>query len=116
MKLRYLLFYLASHYLLFNVSLVFECCAPKPISFHRPCGFYCVILHRVVILRNTCHVMEKEMATHSSILAWRIPGTEEPDGLSSMGSHRVGHDRSDLAGAAVCHVIEELTVLITQAS
>ena len=38
------------------------------------------------------HELEKEMATHSSILAWRIPGTEEPDGLPSMGSHRVGHD------------------------
>ena len=37
------------------------------------------------------------MATHSSILAWRIPGTEEPGGLPSMGSHRVGHDWSDLA-------------------
>ena len=36
--------------------------------------------------------MEKEMATHSSILAWRIPGTEEPGGLPSMGSHRVGQD------------------------
>ena len=35
---------------------------------------------------------EKAMATHSSILAWRIPGTEEPSGLPSMGSHRVGHD------------------------
>ena len=35
---------------------------------------------------------EKEMATHSSIFAWRIPGTEEPAGLPSMGSHRVGHD------------------------
>ena len=41
------------------------------------------------------------MATHSSILAWRIPGTGEPGGLPSMGSHRVGHDRSDLAAAAV---------------
>ena len=40
------------------------------------------------------------MATHSSILAWRIPGTEEPSGLPSMGSHRVGHDLSDLAAAA----------------
>ena len=40
------------------------------------------------------------MATHSSILAWRIPGMEEPGGLPSMGSHRVGHDRSDLAAAA----------------
>ena len=38
------------------------------------------------------HALEKEMATHSSILAWRIPGTEEPSGLLSMGSHRVGHD------------------------
>ena len=35
--------------------------------------------------------LEKEIATHSSVLAWRIPGTVEPDGLSSMGSHRVGH-------------------------
>ena len=36
--------------------------------------------------------LEKEMATHSNVLAWRIPGTGEPDGLLSMGSHRVGHD------------------------
>ena len=41
--------------------------------------------------------LEKEMATHSSVLAWRIPGTGEPSGLLSMGSHRVGHDWSDLA-------------------
>ena len=40
---------------------------------------------------------------HSSILAWRIPGTEEPGGLPSMGSHRVGYDRSDLAAAAITH-------------
>ena len=46
------------------------------------------------------HALEKEMATHSSILAWRIPGTEEPVGLPSMGSHRVRHDRRDLAAAA----------------
>ena len=38
------------------------------------------------------HALEKEMATHSSILAWRIPGTGEPSGLPSTGSHRVGHD------------------------
>ena len=37
------------------------------------------------------HALEEEMATHSSVLAWRIPGTEEPDGLPSMGSYRVGH-------------------------
>ena len=39
-----------------------------------------------------CHALEKEMATHSSVLAWRIPGTGEPGGLPSTGSHRVGHD------------------------
>ena len=38
------------------------------------------------------HALEKDMATHSSVLAWRIPGTGEPGGLPSMGSHRVGHD------------------------
>ena len=38
------------------------------------------------------HALEKEMATHSSVLAWRIPGTAEPGGLPSMGSHRDGHD------------------------
>ena len=46
------------------------------------------------------HALEKEMATHSSILAWRIPVTVETGGLPSMGSHRVGHDWSDLAAAA----------------
>ena len=46
------------------------------------------------------------MATHSSILAWRIPGTEEPGGLPSMGSHTVGHDWSDLAAAAAEWVTE----------
>ena len=40
------------------------------------------------------------MATHSSVLAWRIPGTGEPDALLSMGSHRVGHNLNDLAPAA----------------
>ena len=38
------------------------------------------------------HALEKEVATHSSVLAWRIPGTGEPGGLPPMGSHRVGHD------------------------
>ena len=45
------------------------------------------------------HALEKEMAAHSSVLAWRIPGMGEPGGLTSMGSHRVGHDWSDLAAA-----------------
>ena len=47
------------------------------------------------------HTLEKEMAPYSSVLAWRIPGTEEPGGLLSVGSHRVGHNWSDLAAAAV---------------
>ena len=46
--------------------------------------------------------LEKEMATHSSVLAWRIPGTGEPGGLPSLGSHRVGHGWSDLEAAAAC--------------
>ena len=52
------------------------------------------------ILTSHFQALEKEMSTHSSILAWRIPGTGEPGGLLSMGSHRVGHDWSDLAAAA----------------
>ena len=46
------------------------------------------------------HALEKEMATHSSVFAWRIPGTGEPGGLPSLGSHRVRHDWSNLAAAA----------------
>ena len=46
------------------------------------------------------HASEKEMAPHSSVLAWRIPGMGEPGGLPSMGSHRVGHDQGDSAAAA----------------
>ena len=51
------------------------------------------------------HALQEEMATHSSVLAWRIPGTGEPGGLPSMGSHRVGHDWSDLAAAAAALVL-----------
>ena len=51
------------------------------------------------------HALEKEMATHSSVLAWRIPGAGEPGGLPSMGSHRVGHDWSDLAAAAAADLV-----------
>ena len=52
------------------------------------------------------HALEKEMATHSSVFALRIPGMGEPCGLPSLGSHRVRHDRSDLAAAAT----EEITI------
>ena len=50
------------------------------------------------------HALEKEMATHSSVLAWRIPETGEPGGLPSTGSHRVGHDCSDLAAVAAATI------------
>ena len=51
------------------------------------------------------HALEKEMATHSNVLAWRIPGTGEPGGLPSMESHRVGHDWSDLAVAKALQMV-----------
>ena len=51
-------------------------------------------------MTNLDNILEKEMATHSSVLAWGIPGTGEPGGLPSMGSHRVGHYWSDLVAAA----------------
>ena len=74
-------------------------------------------ISKIIVIRNTLrisyrtrqsnftftfhvHALEKEMATHSSVLAWRIPGTGEPHRLPSMGSHRVRHDWSDLAAAA----------------
>ena len=65
------------------------------IALHRE-------LQRLGLKALTFHfpALEKEMATHSSVLAWRIPGTAEPGGLPSMGSHRVRHDSSDLAAAA----------------
>ena len=71
-------------------------------------GTWWAAVHRVAKSRTrlsdftfTFHfrALEKEMATHSSVLAWRIPGTGEPGGLPSMGSHRVGHDWSNLAAA-----------------
>ena len=51
------------------------------------------------------YALEKEVATHSNILAWRIPETEEPGGLLYMGSHRVGHDWSNLAAATIFHCV-----------
>ena len=67
-------------------------------------------VHRVIqswtrlkqLSMHACYMyatLEKEMAAHSSVLAWRIPGTEKPGGLLSMGSHRVQHDWNDLAAA-----------------
>ena len=58
--------------------------------------------------------LEKEMATHSSVLAWRIPGTKEPSRRPSMGSHRVGHDWSDLATAKQKFFWNSLAFLMIQ--
>ena len=74
-------------------------------------GAWCAAVHGVARSRTWLsdftftfhfHALEKEMATHSSVLAWRIPGTREPCRLLSMGSHKVRHDWSDLAAAAAC--------------
>ena len=67
------------------------------------------------------HYPEEAMAPHSSVLAWRIPGTGEYGGLLSMGSHRVGHDCSDLAAAAytlacVKRYLGESSTVVTQSS
>ena len=59
------------------------------------------------------HALEKEMATHSSVLAWRIPGTGEPGGLPSLGSHRVGHDWSDSAAAAATALLLPVSMYLT---
>ena len=70
-------------------------------------GFcYCKILSDSLMI-----TMEKEMATHSSILAWRIPGMEEPGQLQSMVSHRVGHNWSDLAAAAAAIAIYSIAII-----
>ena len=53
------------------------------------------------------HALEKEMANHSSVLAWRIPGMGEPGGLPSMGSHRVRHNRRDLADLAMLRQVDK---------
>ena len=69
-------------------------CKRVPFSACSPAFIVCRLLIAAILTS-----MEKEMATHSSILAWRISGTEEPGGLRSMGSHRAGYDWRDLAAA-----------------
>ena len=69
-----------------------EACSPWVSEGHTRLSDFTFTFH--------FHALEKEMATHASILAWRIPGTEESVGLPSMGSHRVGHDWHNLAAEA----------------
>ena len=65
-----------------------------------------IYIHKIHIYICICiYILEKEMATHSGVLAWRIPGTAEPGRLPSIGSHKVGHNWSDLAAAAAAAYI-----------
>ena len=84
---------------IFNITLLHYSCLENPMDG----GAWWAAVHGIAksrtLLSNftftfTFHLpaLEKEMATHSSAFAWRIPGTGEPGGLQSMGSHRVGHD------------------------
>ena len=83
---------------------------PSIFSFNLFYVSFCIVLlmvirtHTILVLVICPYIisflLEKEMATHSSVLAWRIPGMAEPGGLPSMGSHRVRHDWSNLAAAA----------------
>ena len=84
-------------YISFNGTPLQYSCLENPMDG----GAWSAAVHGVVKSRTRrsdftftfhSHALEKEMATHSSVLAWRIPGTGEPGGLPSMGSHRVGHD------------------------
>ena len=84
-------------------------------------GAWCAAVHGVTRSRTRLsdftftfhfHALEKEMATHSSVLAWRTPGTGEPGGLPSKGSHRVGHDWRDLAGYFWLCIIANTFVLL----
>ena len=67
---------------------------------YSPCGREELYMTERLHFHFSLSWLEKGMATHSIVLAWRIPGTWEPGGLLSMGSNRVGHDWSDLAAAA----------------
>ena len=80
-----------------NGTPLWYCCLENPVDG----GAWWAAVHEVAKSRTRLsdftftfhfHALEKEMATHSRVLAWRIPGTGEPRGLPSMGSHRVGHD------------------------
>ena len=82
--------------------------------FNASVSSYLVVLQSTSIFLNypLSSRLEKEMATHSSVLAWRIPGTGKPGGLPSIGSHRVRHDWSDLAGAAAASTVLQLVLTL----
>ena len=90
-----------------SIHLAVVSLAKEPYNICSLCG--CSVL---LYLWWCNYNLEKEMATHSSVLAWRIPGTGEPGGLPSMGSHRVGHNWSDLAAAATATTIQIIAFFI----
>ena len=85
-----------------ELNWMFHCTSVPDLLYPFLCWWTFRFLPRLSDFTFTFHfhALEKEMATHSSVLAWRIPGMGEPGGLLSLGSHRVGHDWSDLAAAA----------------
>ena len=92
--------YWSQVHFIFKASMVsFKKHLWKYLKFKQALLKRCWLHHNAHKQENVpqCDVLEKEMATHSSVLAWRIPGTGEPDGLPPMGSHRVRHDWSNLA-------------------
>ena len=96
-------------YLYYNYCVLLSTCLIlylKNLVSEKKWNRYCFWKYSVISITSNVKdnyfivaaiILEKEMATHSSVLAWRIPGTGGPGGLSSLGSHRVGHDWSDLA-------------------
>ena len=110
LRLRYYLQTSGSRNMREFISVIASPCLENPMDG----GAWWATVHGVTKSRSwlsdftfTFHfyAMEKEMATHSSVLAWRIPGTAEPGGLLSMGLHRIGHNWSNLAAAAAVFVV-----------
>ena len=97
----------SSFWLLFTILLYALNHPVKVFGIH----VFKILYLEVELLDCKVYVLEKEMATHSSILAWRIPGMGEPRGLPSMGSHRVGRDWGDLAAAAAGYVYTTTSLL-----
>ena len=88
----------------YKILYMFQCHSAKSSHPPSPTESKRLFYTFVSLLLSRIHALEKEMTTHSSILAWRIPGKEEPGRLRSMGSHRLGHDLSYLATAAALDV------------
>ena len=80
------------HIITYFVVITMMGCKPQPTSEMSTLRLAVGVTCSQLTFTFHFNALEKEMATHSSVLAWRIPGTGEPGGLPSMGSHRVGHD------------------------